>query len=405
MENNILVIRRALCGHSDSGTCEATTKTADADCATPAGDALFVDSAWGKKMHSVLKQVAVSDVPVLFLGETGVGKEVFARYVHAQSPRAHRAFVKVNCAALPSDLIESELFGFDRGAFTGAHASKPGLFEVANGGTIFLDEIGDMSLSLQAKLLQVLQDHSFQRLGGRTSVRVDVRVMAATHHDLERESRQGRFRDDLYYRLNVITIHVPALRDRREEILPLADFLLRKHAAPGAPAPELSAPLTQELLTYAWPGNIRELENAMRNLLVFRDQDVLEEEIRRRKTSICLHGETVGTGELCPSRPDAVAPAPGSSLLRKIYSARDEAEANAVTSALNRGRWNRRVAADILGISYKALLYRMKKLGITSRSRYDVAEDTAAVTSISPGSDKFPQNEQPPIQHRSRQRA
>jgi two-component system response regulator AtoC len=364
-------------------------ETADEVSGIAATAPLFVTSEWGQKVQSVLRQVAVSEVPVLFLGETGVGKEVFARYVHSQSPRAHRPFVKVNCAALPSELIESELFGFDRGAFTGAHASKPGLFELANGGTILLDEIGDMGLSLQAKLLQVLQDHSFQRLGGRNPIHVDIRIMAATHHDLERESRKGKFRDDLYYRLNVITIHVPALRDRREEILPLAEFLLRKHAPNDAAVPALPESLKRELLSYTWPGNVRELENVMRNLLVFRDTGLVQQELRRRKSSMATPVEAFARPDIQCERAQPVhRPA---SLLGRIDSARDEAEATAVTDALNGACWNRRVAAKMLGISYKTLLYRMKKLGITSRQMYASAENHDTLGIVYPASDDVPQ--------------
>ncbi|MBZ5582675.1 MAG: sigma-54 dependent transcriptional regulator [Acidobacteriia bacterium] len=187
-----------------------------------------------RKLQDLLGQIAWSEAPVLIHGETGVGKEVIARELHARSPRAKRAFLKLNCAALPSELVESELFGYDRGAFTGAFQKKPGMFELADGGTILLDEIGDMDFKLQAKLLQVLQDHEFQRLGGKEIVKVDVRVIAATHRDLRRAIVEQLFREDLYYRLDVISIEVPPLRERKADILPLTEFLLRKHSAPGA---------------------------------------------------------------------------------------------------------------------------------------------------------------------------
>ena len=203
-----------------------------------------------KSVDPLIKQVGSSEVPVLIQGETGVGKEVIARQLCAQSPRANQVFLKLNCAALPSELVESELFGYERGAFTGAFQKKPGMFEMADGGTILLDEIGDMDFKLQAKLLQVLQDQEFQRLGGKETIHVDVRVIAATHCDLEKAIAEGRFREDLYYRLNVVTIRVPPLRERQDEVVPLAEFLLRKHARPGT-APLPITPALHQALHYS----------------------------------------------------------------------------------------------------------------------------------------------------------
>src|SRR5579863_3563054 len=230
-----------------------------------------------KAIDPLLKQIGTSEVPVLIQGETGVGKEVIARQLCAQSARANKIFLKLNCAALPSELVESELFGYERGAFTGAFQKKPGMFEMADGGTILLDEIGDMDFKLQAKLLQVLQDQEFQRLGGKETVRVDVRVIAATHCDLEQAIADGRFREDLYYRLNVVTIRVPPLRERQDEIVSLAEFLLRKHARPGTAPLPITPALHQALILHPWPGNIRELENVMRKYLVIRDPEMIVE--------------------------------------------------------------------------------------------------------------------------------
>ena len=230
-----------------------------------------------RELQSLAPSVGRSLAPVLIQGETGVGKEVFARQLHACSPRAKRPMLKLNCAALPSELVESELFGYERGAFTGAFQKKLGMFELADGGTILLDEIGDMDFKLQAKLLQVLQDHEFQRLGGKDTIRVDVRVIAATHCDLEKAIVQNHFREDLYYRLNVISLRVPALRERKEDIIALADFFVRKHAEPGTPIAKIP-PLLQELfLEYHWPGNVRELENVIRRFLVFPDAKLVEQ--------------------------------------------------------------------------------------------------------------------------------
>ena len=210
-----------------------------------------------REIEAQIDRIGWSEAPVLIQGETGVGKEVLARALHARSPRAGRPLIKLNCAALPSELVESELFGYERGAFTGAFQKKPGMFELADGGTLLLDEIGDMDYKLQAKLLQVLQDQAFQRLGGKELVHVDVRIMCATHRNLEQAMHAGEFREDLYYRLNIINLVLPALRERKEDILPLAETLLRKHAIPDTPVPSISLSFAQALLAYDWPGNIR----------------------------------------------------------------------------------------------------------------------------------------------------
>ena len=243
------------------------------------------DRQWSpgmQELYAMAAQMGASEAPVLIQGETGSGKEVLARHVHAHSKRANRPFLKLNCAALPSELVESELFGYERGAFTGAFQRKPGMFEIADGGTLLLDEIGDMDFPLQAKLLQVLQDHEFQRLGGKETLRVDVRVIAATHKDLEKAIAAGQFRQDLYYRLNVVALHVPPLRDRKEDILGLAELLMQKYVWGEGPAPEITPALQQALLLHDWPGNVRELENCMRKLLVLQDADLIARELTAR---------------------------------------------------------------------------------------------------------------------------
>ena len=352
-------------------------------------------SNWNQKIEKFLSHIGESDVPVLLRGETGVGKEVLARQLHARSPRREKPFLKVNCAALPSELVESELFGYERGAFTGAFKASEGRFRQAQGGTIFLDEIGDMDVKLQAKLLQVLQDHEFLRLGAKESTRVDVRVMAATHCNLEDSITDGRFREDLYYRLNVINIEIPALRQRRDEILGLARHMLHKHATEVTAIPEISPTLKQMLLSHDWPGNIRELENVMRKLLVLRDCEMVCEELQRTRRKVSfgapaalasepqvpstvtyvLEPETLATGRRQIEPMDGVLPAsldqnsalgPESPMLERVDQAKKSAEASVILSALNQTRWNRRHAADLLQIDYKALLYKMKKLQINA---------------------------------------
>lgn len=320
--------------------------------------------AKGRPTEAMLDRIGASDVPVLLQGETGVGKEVLARQLHARSARARKPFLKVNCAALPSELIESELFGYERGAFTGAFRNKPGKFELADGGTILLDEIGDMDFRLQAKLLHVLQDSEFERLGGREPVRVDVRVMAATHCDLETAVREGRFRADLYYRLNVITITIPPLRERKDEVLELAEFLLKKHTPPSERTPALTAALRQALLAYDWPGNVRELENVMRRYLVLRDADLVARELSVRCLSQAASAAPTVTAPARLATPDGH----GGSLLEKVDEARREAERETILAALNATHWNRKRAAQLLGVDYKALLYRMKKLAIGDKT-------------------------------------
>jgi two-component system response regulator AtoC len=266
-----------------------------------------------RRAKALVDQIADTDVPVLLLGESGVGKEVVAREIHARSRRRNRPFIKVNCAALPAELLESELFGHERGAFTGATAEKPGKFELADQGTIFLDEIGEMAIRLQAKLLQVLQDEEFFRVGGKKSVRVDSRVVVATNRELEREIEIGNFREDLFYRLNVVSIRIAPLRERKEDIPPLVEFFLRKYGRKYRNGvAELPAEVRQAFLEYDWPGNVRELENMVRRLVVLNDPGVVLEELRSgaRQTSSVPSLPTAYAGEMAtpgPVRPAAPA--------------------------------------------------------------------------------------------------
>ncbi|NTX07978.1 MULTISPECIES: sigma-54 dependent transcriptional regulator [Myxococcus] len=233
-----------------------------------------------RRARALVERIANENVPVLLLGESGTGKEVIAREIHARSQRRGRPFIKVNCAALPGELLESELFGHERGAFTGATAEKPGKFELADQGTIFLDEIGEMAIRLQAKLLQVLQDEEFFRVGGKKSVRVDSRVVVATNRDLEKEIALGNFREDLYYRLNVVAIRLPPLRERREDVVPLTDHFLKKYGRQYITGvSELPTEVLQAFADYDWPGNVRELENMVRRLCVLKDPTLVLDEL------------------------------------------------------------------------------------------------------------------------------
>jgi two-component system response regulator AtoC len=338
-----------------------------------------------REVYAAAAQIGRSEVPVLIQGETGSGKEVLARYLHSLSPRANRPFVKLNCAALPAELVESELFGYERGAFTGAFQRKPGMFEMANGGTLLLDEIGDMDFKLQAKLLQVLQDHEFQRLGGKETVRVDVRVIAATHNDLEKSIVTGAFRQDLYYRLNVVSLYVPPLRDRTEDIVPLTRILLRKYAPGEVSPPEITPALLQAMLQHDWPGNVRELENIVRKLLVLRSPDLVAQDLRTRAARKVL---TAAPALDLPANTEAGESAP---ILEQVTQAKEQAETEAILAALNSTRWNRKKAANMLKIDYKALLYKMKKLGIEHKFDAPPAErgKAAPVKVMTAGSGQF----------------
>jgi DNA-binding NtrC family response regulator len=306
-----------------------------------------------------LRRVGCSDVPVLLHGETGAGKEVMARKLWTYSNRVGKPFLKLNCAALPSELIESELFGYEKGAFTGAMMDKPGKFELAQDGTILLDEIGDMDTRLQAKLLQVLQDGDVQPLGSNRTIKVNVRIMAATHRDLHAAIAQGTFREDLYYRLSVINITIPPLRERRHEIIPLAQQLLLRHVGPASPVPSIPEALRQAMLDHPWPGNVRELENVMRRFLVYQDPALLAAELTDPFDS--------PKPRLAVARELSAARAPQNNnrlSFDRFAEASRSAESRLLLETLESVRWNRRQAAVQLNIDYKALLYKLQKHGI-----------------------------------------
>ncbi len=325
------------------------------------------------RIRQQILQIAPVDVPVFISGESGVGKEVVARMIHLRSKRRNQPFVKVNCAALPGELLESELFGFEQGAFTGAIRSKPGKFELANKGTIFLDEIAEMTTHLQAKLLHVLQDHQYSRLGGRHLVDIDVRVVAATNLDVHEAMKTGRFREDLYYRLNVLSINVPPLRERTSEIpLLFRHFLVKYSEKFGKELHEPTKHLMDATIRYPWPGNLRELENFVKRYVILEDdegslRELVEMSASRQRTS--------------PR--EEPAPPKEQGLKALVRSLKDEAEMEAIADALEKTRWCRKDAAKMLGISYKALLYKMRQFNLdTPRSRRasttPVPMDTAA---------------------------
>jgi two-component system, NtrC family, response regulator AtoC len=333
------------------------------------------------EVRELIARVADTDVTVLIRGESGTGKELVARAIHAESPRHDRTFVKVNCAALPSELLESELFGFERGAFTGAIQHKPGRFEFANHGTMFLDEISEMTAPLQAKLLQVLQDGEFARLGGRHDVRVDVRVLAATNRDLESAVASGCFREDLFFRLNVVCITLPPLRQRRDEIPALTEYFLRRYSEHYNKASLALATDTLRLFAeYDWPGNVRELENLVKRMVILgtdapirRDlADAIARRAQRFGPIPALEptARTPAAAAAPAATPPAPAPpAPPAGSLKDIArQAAREAERELISRTLQQTRWNRREAAEILGISYKALLYKIKEAELDKAS-------------------------------------
>jgi two-component system response regulator AtoC len=384
----------------------------------PEGTAFWGPGSAMRHVMAMVERVADSEISVLLRGESGVGKEVIARELHRRSGRRSKPFVKVNAAALPAELLESELFGHERGAFTGAQTARIGKFEFANQGTLMLDEIGEMPAGLQAKLLHVLQDNEFTKLGSNRPVHVDVRIIAATNRDLDAMMRAGTFREDLYYRLQVIELHVPPLRERREEIPQLIEFFLVKYSERyGRPLKRPSDPLRDSLLNYPWPGNVRELENVIKRFVILQDEGLVMAELKRARANAetTLTSRSGGLAVAPPAAPPApvavapvapiapiapmapvapatpvapaapviatatavaepepeeeavAAPAEHVSLPELAREAAMRAERAAIQQALDRFRWNRRKAADYLGVSYKTLLNKMKECGISEQ--------------------------------------
>jgi two-component system response regulator FlrC len=296
---------------------------------------------------SLVSRVAATDATVLITGESGAGKEVLARSIHRQSSRADRPFVAINCAAIPENMLEATLFGYEKGAFTGAYQSAPGKFEQAQGGTLLLDEISEMDLGLQAKLLRVLQEREVERLGGRKTIALDVRVLATSNRNLSEEVAAGRFREDLYYRLNVFPVHVPPLRERRADILPLARRIIARIAhAQGRTLPRLSEDAERKLMAYGWPGNVRELDNALQRALILQGGAVIEPDD--------LQFENPGA-ESHPAFPEAGA---GSALDADLRGR----ERQILVDTLKALGGSRRAAAQRLGISERTLRYKLARL-------------------------------------------
>jgi two-component system response regulator AtoC len=359
------------------------------------------DSPAMRNVSMIVEQVADSDVTVLIRGESGVGKELVARAIHQRSTRRLKPFVKVNCAALPAELLESELFGHEKGAFTGAATTRIGKFEQANFGTILMDEIGEMKPPLQAKLLHVLQDAEFTKLGSNKKIMIDVRVVAATNRDLEAMMLRGEFREDLYYRLKVIEAYVPPLRERRDEIPSLTEFFTTKYSQRyNRPVRALSPELRQMFLTYDWPGNVRELENMIKRFVILQDEQLVMRELTKPRPvppaqaapiysaappgvpeprgampqagaappATAAHAPDAAEGDDEEDADDAPPASATSADGRKLADVAREAalaaERVAIADTLKQVHWNRRKAAQILGVSYKTLLNKIKETGI-----------------------------------------
>ncbi|MFP6622676.1 MAG: sigma-54 dependent transcriptional regulator [Myxococcota bacterium] len=326
----------------------------------------LVETVWKseamRQIRGVIDQISDTDVTVLIEGESGVGKEVVARAVHASSSRSEGPFVKVNCAALPEDLLESELFGYEKGAFTGANCRKPGRFEVADKGTIFLDEISEMSPALQAKMLQVLQDRVFTRLGGHSEIRVDVQIVSTTNRPLIGMVAQNQFREDLYFRLNVVNVSVPPLRDRLEEIPDLVEAFLRRSSIQyGKVQPELSAELLRAFHRYPFPGNVRDLENMIKRIVVLESENSILDEIARHEAG--EERRRTGLQTLLEEIEQTAGDVPLREVGRRVAL---QAEREAIERVLRHTGWNRKQAAKLLNVSYKTLLQKIRECGLVA---------------------------------------
>jgi two-component system response regulator AtoC len=342
---------------------------------------LFSLSDRMNKVQAIVDQVANTDITVLITGESGTGKDLVAKAIHKASERAGEPYVKVNCAALPRELLESELFGFEKGAFTGAHRRKYGRFEMAQNGTIFLDEISEMHMELQSKLLHVLQEKQYYRIGGEKEVKANCRILVATNRKLEEMVDEGRFRRDLFYRINVVNIHVPPLRDRKDDVPLLVEYFLKRYAEMyNRNSVKISPRLMEMFHEYSWPGNVRELENNIKRFVILGNEAQLISELSRKKRETSLGNnheeETWIPLAQAPRQPAAApfpkeadgmeeVPVPDKGTLKEVAKiAQRKAEKELIGKVLQQTRWNRRKAAQVLDISYKALLYKIKECGL-----------------------------------------
>ncbi len=358
------VVRKALKTRDLSAT-EATRPTQTPSSGVRYG--IIGDSPPIRELYAVLERVADTPTTVLICGESGTGKELVARALHENSSRRDKPFIKVNCAAIPRDLMESELFGYERGAFTGAVTSKPGRFELANGGTLFLDEIGSIPLEMQVKLLRALQESEFERVGGVRTIRIDVRMVAATNSDLKREMAGGTFREDLYYRLNVVPIHLPALRGRASDVEPLAAHFIEKfNTRLNKQISGIEPEAVGLLRNYSWPGNIRELENVIERAVLFCDGD------RLRPADVPPEVRDDGSGPRAAmaSRPSLDVPPEASGLKQQVKAAMSRLESELIVQALKQTGGNVTHAARLLKISRKGLQLKMKELGLREREEH-----------------------------------
>ena len=309
------------------------------------------------RVRRTVERVAAIRVPVLMQGETGTGKEVLANFLHQISPWREKPLMKVNCAAIPGSLLESELFGYEKGSFTGAYASRAGKFEQANGGTMLLDEIADIDSGLQAKLLQVLQDGCFSRIGDLEERRCDVRILCITNRNIQSEIERGQFREDLFYRINVVNIQMPPLRQRLDDLPILVDYFLHYYAEKFArKVQSLSSSILERFRQHHWPGNIRELENYLKRYVILESPDSILSELEERRTGPANNGLQL-------------PPMTDFSLKKYSKMASQQAEHFLILEALKSTRWNRKRAAELLGISYRALLYKIKEAGLPQKKR------------------------------------
>ena len=354
-------------------TDDSTDKQTAAACATRIEPEPVAYAPSSQRLIELARRVAMSDCTVLIVGESGTGKEVLARFIHRRSPRASQAFVAVNCAAIPENMLEAMLFGYERGSFTGAQTAHAGKFEQAQGGTLLLDEITEMPLALQAKLLRVLQEREVERIGSRTSIALDVRVLATTNRRLREEVAAGRFREDLYYRLNVFPLALAPLRLRRDDVLPLAMQLLAGRCRPGDKIPALSAEAAHLLLTYPWPGNVRELDNLLQRALILVSGPVIRPE--HIQFELANDGALTSAPIVTLNVPARSAPANATTTADNATTASNEcnasgslasslgqAERDLILEALRSGQGNRREAAERLGISPRTLRYKLARL-------------------------------------------